>query len=147
LSVNLLFELGYFFRKPTISPNYSDVLKNAGADYAKRWQQPGDEKTTDVPSVVYPNNTNRSVFYQYSEALVENGNHIRLQDVRFSYDLSRHLLKGNTFKMLELYVYANNIGIIWRKNKEGIDPHYYGGNGAHILPNPFSLSFGITANL
>jgi hypothetical protein len=51
------------------------------------------------------------------------------------------------FSHLGLYVYANNLGILWRANKSGIDPDYLdnGGTG-RIYPAPKTIAFGIKAN-
>jgi hypothetical protein len=54
--------------------------------------------TTNVPSAVYPSNTSRNNFYQYSEALIEKGDHIRLQDLRLGYTIDRSC--GNTRRLL-----------------------------------------------
>jgi hypothetical protein len=137
LSVNLQYKLGYYFRRSTIS--YSALFNSWGghADFYRRWQKPGDEAMTDVPAMVYPVNSNRDKFYQYSEATVEKGDHVRLQDINLSWQPQRIQWLRGTIKNLRLSVYANNIGIIWRANKQGIDPDY-----KVSLPNPFVLSFG-----
>jgi hypothetical protein len=44
-------------------------------------------------------------------------------------------------KHINLYMYANNIGVIWRANKDGIDPDYGGGT-----PSPFSVAVGSKIN-
>ncbi len=111
-------------------------------DYSLRWQQPGDEIKTNVPSILYDQNENRSVFYNFSEVLVESGSHIRLQDIRLSYAFPSDKLKRSTFKSLQFYSYLSNLGILWKENKKGIDPDTFGFN----LPNPFSIAFGINAN-
>ncbi|MDQ2719434.1 MAG: hypothetical protein M3Z26_06675 [Bacteroidota bacterium] len=41
----------------------------------------------------------------------------------------------------QLFLYLNNVGILWKANKLGIDPDY--GMG---LPAPRSISIGIKAN-
>ncbi len=116
-SFNLVYRLGYVFRRDS----YSGELAGIGTDYDKRWQKPGDELSTIVPAVVYPNNSLRSSFYGGSEALVDQGDHIRLQDISLSY----HLVgKGKfPFKDIHLAFTASNLGwILWRANKLGIDP-------------------------
>ena len=35
-------------------------------EFAQRWQKPGDELKTNVPSVIYPANSLRDNFYDYS---------------------------------------------------------------------------------
>ncbi|MBE9598011.1 SusC/RagA family TonB-linked outer membrane protein [Pedobacter sp. MC2016-24] len=145
LSVNLVYRLGYVFKRPTTSTNYTDILlRGQHADYKARWQKPGDEKSTNVPSLIYPANGNRDSFYQNSEVLIASGNHLRLQDVRMSYDFSAELLRTIKLSKLSVFAYANNIGIIWRKNKFGIDPAAVG--SASLYPSPFSMSFGLNAN-
>lgn len=142
LSFNILYSLNYFFRRPSISTNYTGMLTaEKHTDYSKRWQNPGDELTTSVPSLVYPADANRSNFYQYSEALITSGDHIRLQDIQFSYDFTNLIPNNNKSKKLYAFIYANNLGIIWRKNDYNIDP-----NSIYYYPEPLSVSLGINAN-
>jgi len=147
LSANIKYELGFVFRRPSITGNYTDILTYyANSDYDNRWQQPGDELHTNVPSLIYPGDNNRSEFYTYSQVLVQSGNNIRLQDIRLGYDIPASWLRNKPFQRLQVYAYANNIGIIWRENKYGIDPDAYGFGLTHTLPNPFTISFGVNAN-
>lgn len=142
LSVNISYSLNYFFRRASISTNYTGILTSEKhSDYSLRWQKPGDELITNVPSLVYPDNGNRSLFYAFSETHITPGDHIRLQDVRLSYDFSNLLQKTKTFKHLQAFLYAKNLGIIWRKNKFGLDP-----NANSAYPDPFTVSAGINAN-
>jgi TonB-linked SusC/RagA family outer membrane protein len=147
LSVNVLYEFGYVFRRASTSLNGADILSSSfsqNLDYAQRWQMPGDEQQTSVPSVVYPSNGNRNTFYQYSEALVENAANICLQDIRLSYALRPSVLRRTPFRSLQVYGYASNLGILWRANKYGIDPDVPS-QFSHAFPNPFSLSLGVNA--
>ncbi|WP_130855206.1 SusC/RagA family TonB-linked outer membrane protein [Olivibacter jilunii] len=145
LSVNITYKLGYFFRRSSI--NYSALL-NGGinayqqADFASRWLQPGDEQHTTVPAFVYPANTNRDNFYQYSTALIEKADHIRLQDVQLSYLLK--IGERIPMKNVRLVCYARNLGIIWKSTRYSIDPDYSYGTG---MPDPFSVSIGINFNI
>ncbi|HVW62182.1 MAG TPA: hypothetical protein VHC48_19160, partial [Puia sp.] len=93
-------------------------------DYARRWQHPGDEHTTYVPSVGYPGSDARDFFYLNSSVLVERADHIRLEDIQLSYDLSRDRYPWLPFGNVRLYSYVANAGILWRANKSGIDPYY-----------------------
>ncbi|MNZ76265.1 TonB dependent receptor [compost metagenome] len=140
LSVNITYFFDYVFRRPSINPSYSALLTSEKhLDYLNRWQKPGDEQHTIVPSLVYPNNSNRSLFYQYAEPLVTSASHVRLQDIRFGYDLNR-ILKSAKLD-LNVFAYAKNIGIIWRKNKNHIDPQAISG-----YPEPKFYSIGVNAN-
>ncbi|WEK33637.1 MAG: SusC/RagA family TonB-linked outer membrane protein [Candidatus Pseudobacter hemicellulosilyticus] len=146
LSWNILFEMGHYFRRPSTSLNYAELIsttRNQNVDYGQRWQQPGDELLTQVPSLVYPNNTNRNNFYKFSEVLVTKGDHIRLQDLRIGYQFNNLAIRRFRFQGLQVFAYASNLGILWRANDLGIDPYAYSGNA---VPNPFSMAFGLKAN-
>jgi TonB-linked SusC/RagA family outer membrane protein len=140
LSFNIMFKLGYSFRRNSISyfSVYNGISKGS-PDYGQRWQHPGDERNTNVPSRLSPlsNTVNRDEFYTYSEILIEKGDHIRLQDIRISYDLPKKALPGLPVQALRFYVYANNIGILWRANRRNIDPDYI-----NSIPNPRTLAAG-----
>lgn len=142
LSLNISYRFDYYFRRNATS--YSSLFSNwvGYNDYAKRWQQPGDELHTNVPSLVYPADENRDAVYDYSTATVEKGDNIRLQDIRLSYVFSGIKLSGSPIRAFEVFAYANNLGIIWRANKLGLDPDY--GSG---LPDPRSISLGFKLDL
>jgi hypothetical protein len=144
-SANVSFKFGYFFHRPSI--NYSTLFSgpdNIGhPDYAKRWQKPGDEKITNVPSMIYPADANRDGFYNSAAILVDKGDHIRLQDLQLSYDLVRNSSVRLPVQAIRLYLYASNIGILWKANHDGIDPDYQPGYSFAVYPNPRSLAAGV----
>jgi TonB-linked SusC/RagA family outer membrane protein len=137
ISANIVYKFGYVFRRPSIDFATIFPLSGPGAvhsDYLLRWKKPGDENITNIPSLVYPNNTTRNNIYTYSDVLVEKGDHIRLQDINLSYDLK---IKNNTIKAAKFFAVLSNIGIIWRANKYNIDPDFIQG-----YPNPFMVTAG-----
>ncbi len=139
LAFNITWKAGYYFRRSSMS--YYDLFRFNGqghADYGQRWQKPGDETNTNVPSMLYPANNSRDLFYQYSSILVEKGDHVRLQDIRLSYDLNQEVLKKGPIQAVQFYVYANNIGILWKANNAGIDPDYISG-----YPAPRTIAAGL----
>ncbi len=139
LAFNITWKAGYYFRRPSLDYDALFSFNGQGhADYGRRWQKPGDENYTNVPSMQYPSNGPRNLFYQNSSILVEKGDHVRLQDIRLSYDLSQETLKNLPIQALQFYVYANNIGILWKANKEGIDPDYISG-----YPAPRTVAAGV----
>ncbi|TDQ79752.1 SusC/RagA family TonB-linked outer membrane protein [Sphingobacterium yanglingense] len=145
LSFNIIYKLGYYFRRESIS--YPSLFSSwaVHSDYDKRWQKPGDELVTDVPAMTLPPyDSNRSLFYRFSTALVDRADHIRLQDVRLSYSFSPRLNKARTTRV-ELYALANQIGLIWKANKAGLDPDVYQSYG--VYRDPFTISFGTRINL
>jgi hypothetical protein len=127
-SMNIVYKFGYFFRKSYFSST-SLIAGTGHSDFEKRWQKPGDEKFTNVPAFKYPADANRDGFYAASEINVLKADNIRLQFINLSYDLNKISIKRLPFQNLQLSFNAANLGIIWKANKEGIDPDY-----------PFSLN-------
>ncbi len=145
LSINLVYKLGYYFRKTSFAS--SGLPYSMNKDYYSRWQQPGDESKTNVPSLQFPPYTSdRDLFYQYSSVLIDNGDHVRLQDIRLSYDFDQTKLRRLPFKHFQLFVYANNIAILWRANHDGLDPDLSTNTTAAAYPLPRTYSFGFRAN-
>ena len=124
VTANIIYKLGYYFRNESIS--YENLYnRTAGhSDFANRWQQPGDEQSTHVPSMVYPLPSNRDQFYLYNEVLVEKADHIRLQFINLSYDIDKTLWRRLPVKHIQFYIVGSNLGILWRANKNKIDPDY-----------------------
>ena len=145
VSFNIVYKLGYVFRRPSI--NYTSLFEGTSPghpDFDRRWQNPGDEAYTDVPALPNPSTSSaqlRDVFYQFSEVLVENAGFVRLQDLQLTYDLNQSGHPKLPMKQLRFYLYANNLGIIWKANKAGIDPDYI-----LSIPNPRTLAVGIKAS-
>ncbi|WP_339879096.1 SusC/RagA family TonB-linked outer membrane protein [uncultured Algoriphagus sp.] len=139
LSVNISYRMGYFVRRQTLVYNNLYLGGIIHGDYAKRWMAPGDEALTTVPSFPQGQVSNRDNFYNRSEIMVIPGDHIRLQDVRLGYSLESRKVLGIGFRSLEVYGYANNLGIIWKKTDSYEDPDY---QTSQALT---SLSLGIRA--
>ncbi len=140
LSFTISYKMGYYFRRNSI--NYFELFNYpvfGHPDYEQRWQNPGDENSTSVPSMGdYNADAFRSIFYKYSDVLIEKGDHIRLQDVQLSYQLNKKRKKWLPMNQLQIYVYANNLGILWRANDKGIDPDFITG-----IPNPRTIAAGL----
>ena len=136
LDFSLLFKFGHYFKKKSIVYGSLFDSWDGHADFAKRWQQPGDELATTVPSMQYPNDSYRDLFYQHSSNNIVKGDLIRVQNIRlgYSFTISNSKIKG------QLYIGANNVGLIWRKNKENLDPDYLD------LPAPRVISVGGNIN-
>lgn len=126
LSANISYRLGYYFRKESV--RYFNVLNAQGGhgDYYNRWQKPGDELHTLVPSMPATANLNRDNFYLYSEALVAPGGHIRLQDINLTYSI-KPLRFLPAVSGAQLYLYLNNIALLWKANDFGTDPDFQSG--------------------
>jgi hypothetical protein len=140
LTVRLSFKAGYYFLRNSIHYNNLFGSRQGHGDIAQRWQKPGDEAFTNVPSMVYPAVSRRDQFYNNAEILAEKGDHIRMQYITLSYNL-KTCFKKLPVSAAEIYMNANNLGIIWRANKKGIDPDYRDNT---ILP-ALNFAFGLRA--
>lgn len=151
LSMNITGRFGYYFRKPVLSiAYYQDFFgRSFTKDYYNRWQKPGDELKTNVPSFIYPGNVlGRSDFYQYAEVNVVRGDNIRLQDIRLQYQWNNKGGNKVPFKGVTFYVYPNNLNIIlWRANKSDLDPDFSGGTSPTAAPTPKTWTLGFNFNL
>jgi TonB-linked SusC/RagA family outer membrane protein len=126
LSVNISAKFNYFFFKPAL--NYATLIGGASGgtnDYSRRWQKPGDELITDVPSFMYPSISLRDNFYARSSIHVLKGSHLRLQYINLSYAPS--VKKVKFLREMQLYANVANLGILWRANDHNIDPDYPSG--------------------
>lgn len=140
LSCNISYKLGYFFSKPAL--NYSGLISNGYGhkEYTNRWQKPGDELLTNVPSFQYPADPNRDALYSGAEVHIRKGDHFRLQYINLSYTLPALSKKRHT-ENIQLWFNAAGLGLVWAANKEKIDPEVPSG------PNPpSSFAFGIRAS-
>lgn len=135
VSANLMYKLGYYFRRNSI--NYGGLYSNwiHHPDFANRWKQAGDELITNVPSMIYPNLSNRDNFYNRSEVLVEKADHVRLKDIHINYQSDGFKKRGQT----SFYLYLNNLGLLWKANKSNLDPDFFSGG----IPPSVAYSLGM----
>lgn len=139
LSANVLYKFKYKLKRAYLSP-----LALFGYDagpvhlYGERWQQPGDERHTNIPSI-RPGERNFALdeFYRSSSALVFRADHIRLEDIRLDYRLAK---AGGVLRSLQVYCNISNLGILWRANRLGIDPE-----SLDQPPPPRAVTLGFTA--
>lgn len=143
-SFNLTFRLGYYFRRSSLN---NSILYGTGgysyqmADFENRWQTPGDEQRTNVPSLIYPADGPRDYLYSYSNVLIEKADNVRLQDLRLGYTINRS--SHFPISRINFFIYCNNVGILWKATKYHLDPDYTNGN----LPLPKTIAFGVKAEL
>ncbi len=143
------YKLDYVLFKPTFDNYITRYNSFKGYDLNseidQRWRNPGDEATTNVPGVrgmagySYPR-------YVFSDNRVIDGDHIRFKEISLKYDLSN--LFANTFiDGASLTCSARNLGIIWRKNKENLDPDFLPYTGTYMkLPPTAMYSMGFNFN-
>lgn len=124
-SVNIGFNLGYFVKKNHFSSR-SAVNGSIHKDYLIRWQSPGDELITNVPSFVYPVLSDRDTFYGFSESHIIPGDHIRLNYINLIYNVNTTQWRY-PFRNFDLRFGLENGPVLWTKNKERLDPSYLDG--------------------
>lgn len=138
LSWAVVYKFGHYFRKETV--RYAALYNNWDThhDYETRWQNPGDELHTTVPSMIYPANANRDSFYAGSSPNIERGDIIKLQDCMLSYLLFDKA--GKSMPRISVSLAAHNVAVLWRANKSGLDPDF------DNLPAQRSWALSLSAN-
>lgn len=130
----------YVFRRNSLGSAEEYNLRYH-TDYYLRWQKPGDEKNTNVPAKRMPGEIvpYSGTVYSSSTTLIENGRHIRLQDINLAYSIPAGWFPDRTGDRMSLkvFAYARNLGILWRSNELNIDPDY--ANSEYRAPRQFAV--------
>lgn len=134
----ITWKTNYKFRRASIAPG-GEYAGFFHMDYFNRWKQSGDETKTNVPARADVTPQYAATLYNYSEALLTSGDHIRLQDITLSYALTAKQLGIPAIQRVRLYANARNLGILWRANKYKIDPDY--ANAEYVAPKTYA--FGV----
>jgi len=148
LSIQMTYYMGHKFLKSSVDnyPTYTGYTGVIGTnkDLAERWRNPGDESVTNVPGLSNIN-YNSLLRYKTSDLLVRDASHVRLQMISLSYDIPYVFLKGTLIKSVSASLSIRNLGILWRGNKDGIDPQYVRLNNYANLPPTKNFIFSINA--
>ncbi|WP_159516937.1 SusC/RagA family TonB-linked outer membrane protein [Sunxiuqinia indica] len=150
LSAQITYYMGHVFRKPFLSnyPTWAGTFygkPGKDIDIASRWREAGDEANTNVPGLASVNYYSISR-YNYADINVLPADHIRLQQVSLAYQVPIEWLKKSVVKSLSLSFYARNLGILWRKNKEGYDPQYLSTTNYSTLTPARNYTIRLSAN-
>ncbi len=138
-ALNMTYKLGYFLRKPSL--NYSTLFSSfyGHPEWDNRWQNPGDELLTSVPSMIYPAVSRRDNFYSNSSINIIKADNIRFDECYLSYDI---MLKNRTASAVSIYAFVNRLNwVIWKANRINLDPDFPNG----LRPSP-SFSLGCKLN-
>ncbi len=150
LSVQMSYYFGHVFIKPQLSnyPSYAGTYYGAvgkNKEIASRWRVEGDEKHTDIPGL--PNITYNSLSrYNASDINVLPGDHVRLNQISLSYNVPKKFTEKISMKGASVTFVARNLGIIWRKNKEGYDPQYLSTSSYSTLTPSRNYMVRLSAN-
>lgn len=137
-SLNMLFvyQAGNRVRlSPVFSANYSD-LNAMPKDFINRWEAPGDEKITNIPSIsdrraVYMLNTaSPYANYNMSDLRVANGGFVRLKTVAVTYRIPEQFTSAIGLSTSSVTLTGNNLWLLFADKKlKGQDPEFANSGG------------------
>lgn len=151
LIARVTYNMGHVFRKADITGSYPTGTSNGSAtgylsnskSLVNRWRQPGDEAYTNVPGLT-KTNSNSVDWYRFSDLNVFDASNIRLQQITLGYTLPQTAIsKLKVFRSITANATVSNLGIIWRANKEGIDPDYIVTSNYTNLPPSVNYVFNL----
>ena len=158
LAANIIYSLGAVMRRDVntfytgrLTGSAGSFSGNINSDFANRWKVPGDEATTNIPSYVASqgiSNSRRNVlYYEDADINVVSASYIKLRDVTLSYMITPQILQALKISSLKFFAQAGNF-MVWKANKDDIDPEYNIGNGISrpLPPYLHTYSFGINAS-
>lgn len=129
---------------------YSSLSK----DLEDRWAAPGDEKHTNIPTIVDrrfdKDLDNRSLnlyeIYNKSDIRVADGSFVRLKTISLGYNIPKTFAERIGVQNARVSFQAQNLALLYSDEKlNGLDPEFYRSGGV-ALPTPrtytFSLSIG-----
>jgi hypothetical protein len=152
LSAYFSFNFGGVFRMPAANgfgfSNNGFVGRNK--EIGTRWRKPGDEATTQFPGMVYGVGAN---FFQSvnrfieSDYLIRDRSYIKCRQVSLAYSIPGTFLNKIGIKNLTVSAVARELGLIWAKNAEKLDPEYlYASGSGFQMPPSVKYTFRISAN-
>lgn len=151
LSTLITFAAGNKVRlNPAFKTSYTDLDAMPSA-FLSRWEMPGDELKTNVPSIldaaealgfnsVYAYNN-----YNYSTERVADGGFVRMKQIILSYNVPAPFSKKLGFTNSSLSLVGNNLFLIYSDKKlKGQDPEFFGSGGVALpIPRQFTLSLKV----
>ena len=171
LSASFNYALGNKIRKFAL---YKDVLdgvsseNNVRKEFTHRWRKPGDEKHTQLPSLISPSDPafgdnhyhwsaatpaatqgfeafadNYWMMYDNSNARVVSGSYLRLSNLALRYQFTRKQLKGLPFSNLAFDAAMTNVFTLKSSALEGQDPTQSGFSLQTSLSLRPSFTFGL----
>ncbi len=153
LNIFITYQAGNKIRLyPAFKTAYSD-FDALPKEFIDRWEMPGDETKTNVPSVLdayqrylvngsgnYPYNN-----YNYSDQRVADGGFVRLKTVSLTYNVAQNILKRTPFNTISITAVSANPWLIYSDPKlKGQDPEFFNTGGvAQPVQKQFTLSLKV----
>jgi hypothetical protein len=151
LSFLISYQVGNKIRlTPQFKTSYTDV-DAMPYEFLNRWTLPGDEKYTNVPSILsqYEVRTLSSTYpynnYNYSTARVADGSFARVKTISLTYRLAPRLTKAIGMNNLSFSVIGTNLWLLYADKKlQGQDPEFFASGGVALpMPRQFTASLKI----
>lgn len=149
LNVFCTYQFGNVIRLyPSFHATYSD-LDAVTKDMNNRWMYKGDEKKTNIPTIVSKRTYHKygrkieATYnaYNYSDIRVAKGDFIRLKEISLSYMIPKKLVSRFGLTNATLKAQATNLMLLYSDSKlNGQDPEFFGSGGV-ALPVPKQLTF------
>ncbi|WP_165499699.1 SusC/RagA family TonB-linked outer membrane protein [Pedobacter frigidisoli] len=124
--------------------------QNLSAALNNRWRKPGDEASTNIPSLPTANipfttigNSSYPIYtlYDFSTARVVNANYLRCRNIGVTYAIPTKLLSKANIQQLNLQASVTNPFYIASSKLDGIDPEVSG--NSLPIPRTYSLTFNV----
>lgn len=157
LNAFLTYSFGNVIRLDPVFSSAYDDLSAMPLEFNNRWMRPGDEATTNVPTILsrqqnynytqgntYPAGVAYSA-YNYSDARIANGDFIRLKEISLSYEFPKRIAEALYLSNLSLKFQATNLFLLYAdKRLNGQDPEFLNAGGvATPLPRQFTMTLRI----
>ncbi|WP_158288387.1 SusC/RagA family TonB-linked outer membrane protein [Mucilaginibacter psychrotolerans] len=157
LTANMIYNFGAVMRRD-VNQFYSGRLTgsaggyygNINPEFLDRWQKPGDELLTNIPSYVADPSENfrrNTQYYTLADINVVNASYIKLREITLSYNIPEATLRYLKISSASLFIQTGNY-MIWKANKFDIDPEFQdfrnGGRGLPAYKHSFSIGANIT---
>ncbi|SHM58358.1 TonB-linked outer membrane protein, SusC/RagA family [Chitinophaga jiangningensis] len=150
LTAGFTYKFGHHFRVPQLQyTRLFESVNEVHKDWSKRWQQPGDELTTDVAAMpasqtgltVYDN------YIRYADIHVATASNIRFNELLLNYTVPKTLTAKLHAQQITLTAQARNLGV-FLFNREKVDPEYASDLSTYtlLLTPPAEFTFSIKAN-
>ncbi len=157
LSLNIFctYQFGNVIRLyPSFHAKYSD-LDAMPQDMKNRWMKTGDEKITNIPTILskriyqeYGSGIESTYnAYNYSDQRVAKGDFIRLKEVSLSYNLPKRMLNKIGIGNASIKAAGTNLFLLYSDEAlNGQDPEFFG-NGGVALPVSRQYTLSLKLNL
>lgn len=149
LNVFMTYAFGNVVRlNPIFSYGYDDLIAMP-REFKNRWTLPGDEKNTNIPTVLaktaYVDNPMLQLAYSAynnSTERIAKGDFIRMKEISLAYDFPAAWLAPTKISTLSLKLQATNLFLLYADKKlNGQDPEFVNTGGvASPVPRQFTLT-------